>query len=235
MPITVNIVDAKNEEIFNKVFDYFTKVDEKFSTYKTTSEVSLINRGELEFEQYSPDMKEILFLADKTKYETNNYFDIVQDGKMDPSGLVKGWAILKVAEMIKKEGFKNFYVDAGGDVEVSGKNTEGQMWKVGIRNPLNPREIIKTIQLSNTGVATSGVYERGKHIYNPLNNSFETDLASMTVIGPDVFEADRFATAAFAMGRGGIEFIEKQKDLEGYMIDRNGLATYTSGFEKYVV
>jgi thiamine biosynthesis lipoprotein len=55
----------------------------------------------------------------------------------------------------------------------------------------------------------------------------------MTVIGPNVFEADKFSTPAFAMGRHGIEFIERQKNLEGYMIDRNGIATMTTGFGKY--
>ena len=36
----------------------------------------------------------------------------------------------------------------------------------------------------------------------------------------------------FAMQREGINFIEKLKGLEGYMIDKNGIATMTSGFEK---
>ena len=56
----------------------------------------------------------------------------------------------------------------------------------------------------------------------------------MTIIGPNVYEADRFSTPAFAMGRNGIKFIEKQKGLEGYMIANDGVATYTSGFNKYV-
>ena len=57
------------------------------------------------------------------------------------------------------------------------------------------------------------------------------DIVSLTVIGPDVLEADRFATAGFAMGRAGILFIEQTPGLEGYLVDRNGRATLTSGFE----
>ncbi len=57
----------------------------------------------------------------------------------------------------------------------------------------------------------------------------------MTVIGPDVYEADRFATAAFAMGRMGVAFVEGLDGFEGYMIDAQGIATYTSGFERYVL
>jgi thiamine biosynthesis lipoprotein len=55
------------------------------------------------------------------------------------------------------------------------------------------------------------------------------------VIGPNIYEADRFATAAFAMESAGILFIEELEGFEGYMIDQHGLATYTSGFERYVV
>ena len=53
------------------------------------------------------------------------------------------------------------------------------------------------------------------------------------MIGPDVLEADRFATAAFAMGKAGIVFIEQMPGLEGYAVTGNGRATLTSGFGAY--
>ncbi len=59
-------------------------------------------------------------------------------------------------------------------------------------------------------------------------------VVSLTVVGPNIYEADRFATAAFAMGEAGIMFIEKLPGFEGYMVNDNGIATFTSGFEKYV-
>jgi thiamine biosynthesis lipoprotein len=61
------------------------------------------------------------------------------------------------------------------------------------------------------------------------------DIVSLTVIGPNVYEADRFATAAFAMGKRGIYFIEQLPGFEGYMIDAAARATFTSGFERYVL
>ena len=60
------------------------------------------------------------------------------------------------------------------------------------------------------------------------------DVASLTVVGPNVCEADRFATAAFAMGTTGITFIESLPGFEGYLIDANARATFTSGFGRYV-
>lgn len=40
-------------------------------------------------------------------------------------------------------------------------------------------------------------------------------MVSLTVIGPDIYEADRFATAAFAMGVDGIYFLEKLGGVRG--------------------
>jgi thiamine biosynthesis lipoprotein len=95
-------------------------------------------------------------------------------------------------------------------------------------------EIVKVLAVSNCGVATSGTSIRGPHIYNPkIDGQLVTDVVSLTVIGPNIYEADRFATAAFAMGEEGIRFIERLEGFEGYMIDQRGLATFTSGFARY--
>lgn len=229
MPITVEIADvgAKAESI-DKVFDYFTYIDKKFSVYKENSEISQINRGEIKEEDYSVDMKEIFKLAEKTKKESQGYFDISRNGRIDPSGIVKGWAIYKAAELLEQAGYHKFFVDAGGDIQVKGS------WTVGIRNPFNRHENVKIVRVNNKGVATSGTYIRGQHIYNPfIPDKPISEIISLTVIGPNIYEADRFATPAFAMGKKGILFIDNFKGLEGYMIDTKGIATFTSGWGKY--
>ncbi len=236
MPITVNVVGSTvPATLFDQVFAYFNYVDLTFSTYKADSEISRINRGELSLERASEDVRTIFELADQTREETNGYFDIRHNGGYDPLGLVKGWAIFNAAEIVRQEGYTDFYVEAGGDIQAIGKNDQGRPWRVGIRNPFNMQEIVKVLGLSNAGIATSGTYIRGAHIYNPKDPGDPlAEIVSLSVIGPDVYEADRFATAAFAMGRKGIYFIEKLTDFEGYMIDRNGQATFTSGFGRYL-
>jgi thiamine biosynthesis lipoprotein len=236
MPVILEVIDSwVTGKTFDEVFAYFEYVDRKFSTYKDESEISLINRQEITVEQSSEDMQAIFLLAEQTRQETDGYFDIARNGKYDPSGIVKGWAIYNAAEILRQAGFKNYYVDAGGDIQVSGKNDEGQDWRVGIQSPFNPKEIVKVVSLQDCGMATSGTYVRGQHIYDPKDSEQPiTEIVSLTVIGPDIYEADRFATAAFAMGSAGIYFIENLKGFEGYMIDPKGLATYTSGFERYV-
>src|SRR6202030_130643 len=95
MPITVEIIDlGVTEADIENVFASFRAVDDTFSTYKEHSEISKINRGVLCEEEYSAEMKTILALSEQTKQETRGYFDIQHNDIIDPSGLVKGWAIL---------------------------------------------------------------------------------------------------------------------------------------------
>ena len=154
---------------------------------------------------------------------------------VDPSGIVKGWAILQAAHMLKEAGFSNFYIDAGGDIQVAG-NKDGEPWRIGIRDPFERKEIVKVLSVTDKGIATSGTAIRGQHIYDPHHPDTPLqDIVSLTIIGPNVYEADRFATAAFAMGKRGIYFIEQLAGFEGYMIDASARATFTSGFERYVL
>ncbi|CDX56274.1 conserved hypothetical protein [Mesorhizobium plurifarium] len=231
MPVTVDVGSAAGS-LVESVFDYFEQVDRRFSTYRTDSEISAINRGDVPVKDWSGEMMEVLALAERTRSETNGYFDIRKaDGSLDPSGIVKGWAIRNAADIVRRADVGDFFIEAGGDIQSRGRNASGGDWSVGLRNPFKMDEIIKVIYPRGRGVATSGTYARGQHIYNPHEPS-ETiaDIVSLTVIGSDVLEADRFATAAFAMGRDGILFIEQAPGLEGYVVDSNGRATPSSGF-----
>lgn len=234
MPVTVNVIDKNvTDEDINEVFSYFHYIDNKFSTYKKNSEVSLINKGKIQEKDFSNEMKEILFLCEKTKKQTNGYFDVNNNGVLDPSGIVKGYAILKGANILKSKGFKNIYVEIAGDIQVFGKDENKRNWKIGIQNPFNLKEIIKVVNLSDKGIATSGNYIRRNHIYNPKSKNKNHDIVSVTIIGPNVYEADRFATAIFAMGEKGEEFLVMLNGFEGYIIREDKQAIYTKGFERY--
>ena len=235
MPITVRLVGTNiPQAVFNAVFDWFAEVDARYSPFKPDSEVSRISEG-LPERAWSPEIKTVVALCGDTKRRTDGYFDAYHNGSFDPSGLVKGWAVKVGADKLDKLGYGNFYIDAGGDIQVHGLNAEGRPWRVGIRNPFQPDEIIKVVELGrNEGVATSGAYIRGDHIYNPHEPDMPPDYyASVTIIGPDIYEADRFATAVFAMGETGAAFAESLPGLEAYLVDQAGTATMTTGFKTY--
>lgn len=235
MPIEIEIIGNDVKSILEDAFAYLVAVDERFSTYKKDSEISRINRDEIPIAEASPEMLEVFTIAEQTKKETNGYFDIRRsDGLIDPSGIVKGWAIRNTVALIRKAGYENYFVNAGGDIAMGGKNKKGEEWSVGIRNPFNINEIVKVVYPHGKGIATSGSYIRGDHIYNPHRpEEAIKEIISITVIGPDVLEADRYATAAFAMGKSGINFIENLRDFEGYAIGIEGTSVMTSGFAAY--
>jgi thiamine biosynthesis lipoprotein len=236
MPIAVRICDAgAGPEDVAAVAAWLEAVDRRFSPYLAASEVSRFNAGAIGRNELSGDFAEIRRRCEETKAETGGYFDPMRDGWFDPSGLVKGWAVERACDILAARGLANYFVDAGGDVQVVGRNGDGQPWRVGIRNPFRRDEVVKVLALSDRGVATSGVAARGQHIYNPRRpGPLETDLVSLTVIAPTIYEADRMATAAFAMGRDGLAFVAGRPDLEAYAIAADGMAVYTHGFPAYV-
>lgn len=233
MPITIDIVDNVPINFVDNIFNYFVGIDRRFSMYKPDSEISRVNAG-LPKDKWSEDMVLVLDLCDQTRKTTNGYFNIEHSGQLDPSGLVKGWAVSNAAKQLLNKGIKNFYIEAGGDIQAHGTSTDSKPWSVGIRNPFNISEIVKVIELCDGGVATSGTYIRGQHIYNPFSSSEIEGVKSLTVIAPDIYEADVYATAAFAMGTEGIAFIDSIKGLEGYMVGSDKTATYTRDFERFV-
>lgn len=236
MPVCVEIMEERATELdIASVFSYLESVDGRFSTYKATSEISRVNEG-LAREYWSDEMVEVMELSDETRRQTNGYFNIACSGQIDPSGLVKGWALRNAANILKDRGFFDYYVEAGGDIQVSRDPDTSDPWRVGIRNPFNIDQIVKVLGVRTEGVATSGTYLRGQHVYNPkAPDAPILDVVSITVVGPTILEADRFATAALAMGSTGIQFIQQQAGLEGYMISSNGIATFTDGFSAYVL
>jgi FAD:protein FMN transferase len=236
LPVTVEIIDKASPDVMAAVFALFEEEDQRFSLFKPQSELSRFNRGEIAQAELSAEVQEVFALAETTRQESNGYFNMKRpDGLIDPSGIVKGWVIKRAAALLAANGIQNFYVDAGGDIQSAGRNAENEQWRVGIRSPFALSDIIKVVEPRGKGIATSGNYIRGAHIWNPKapQESLD-DVVSITVIGPDVLEADRFATAAFAMGAEGVHFIAAMPGLEAYQVNAAGRAVFTTGFEGYV-
>lgn len=232
MPVTIKVNDMIEESKISAVFDFFRKVDEKYSPYKASSIVSKINQGKIVAGGHSKEFDEILAIADNTSHETNGYFDIWHKGVCDPSGVVKGWAIQNAAKKLARLS-DNFYVEAGGDIQVSGNGEFGNGWRIGIRNPFNRRENVSVVTLHNQAIATSGTAIRGQHIYDPHSDHPVTGVVSLSVIADTILDADRIATGAFAMGRDGVYYLEKKDGFEGLAIDDSYHTTKTTGWESY--
>ena len=135
---------------------------------------------------------------------------------LDLGSVAKGLAVDMAARELQP--FKDFAIDAGGDLYLGGCNSEGRTWSVGIRHPQHDGELIDSIRVSNQAVCTSGDYERGEHILDPRRANAAGNAVSVTVVAETAMLADALATAAFVLGPAeGIQLLERV-GVEGLII-----------------
>lgn len=203
------------QEAIEAAVAWFHDVDRRFSPYRADSEVTRVGTGDLAFEDASPDVRAMFTLADDLHARTDGYFDPRghrTDGRPDPTGVVKGWAVDEAVALLRLAGGRNLQVVAGGDLVALGEPLPGRPWRVGIRHPDQADRVAGVLLIRDLAVATSGLYERGAHIVDPHTGTPAAGLRSMTVIGPGLTLADAYATAAFAMGETGIAWVARQEN-----------------------
>ena len=189
--------------------------------------MSRINRGELRPEDAGQLVNQAIDLCRLYERATDGYFSAWIAGRFDPSGLVKGWAIDRACSILDRYGYRDYFVDAGGDVQTRGRNAEGGPWRVGIRHPIERDKVARVVLASGLAVATSGTYEKGEHILDPHSGKPANAWLSFTVVGPDILETDVYATACFAMGIAGLDFMSRVAGYEAYAIDLRFGAHFT--------
>jgi thiamine biosynthesis lipoprotein len=206
MPVVLDVRDAGVEDaVLDRVFDWLRFVDATFSTYKEDSEISRFNRGELALAEAHALVREVLDRCEELREETGGYFDARAPlpGHVDPSGLVKGWAVDRAGAILDEGGARNYAVNAGGDMVLRGGALPDDRWRIGIQHPLIRDRIAKVVEADDLAVATSGAYARGEHVVDPHTAKPPVGVLSVTITGPELATADAYATAAFAMGQDG--------------------------------
>ncbi|MDI1466044.1 FAD:protein FMN transferase [Catellatospora sp. KI3] len=231
--ISVDIADAAPPEVAaacaEQAFAWFREVDERFSTYKEHSEVSRLRRGEISAGQASDGLRQVLAACADLWTETGGFFDASATGLLDPSGYVKGWSAQVASDRLAAAGLGNHCVNAGGDVCVHGRPGPGRSWRVGVQHPWERDRLAWVLAVEDVAVATSGTYERGLHVVDPFTGRPAAELRSVTVVGADLGAADAYATAAFAMGRAGIDWLAARGDVEWAVICEDGRAYRSPG------
>ena len=233
---TVVFIDVTSEidiePAIAKVKQYVHEVDQLFSTYKESSVISQLRRGEIEIGQCPPEVIEVWNLCALVKELTEGAFDPwAISGGFDPSGLVKGWAADQCAEILLAAGANHVQVNAAGDLALRGGFTPEQPWSIGVVNPDNRLEVLQTFEIIDGAIATSGTYERGAHIYDQHTGMIAIGAKSATVIGPNGAIVDALATALMVSGRdGGIWFTTPElSEYSAWVIDRHENVAWSIG------
>jgi thiamine biosynthesis lipoprotein len=204
-------------------------LDEVFSTYRPESVVSRMARGETV--EYDAEVAEVLDRCAEVDRETGGWFTAYPEGRLDPSGWVKGWAVAEAARILAEAGSVDYCVAGGGDVQTAGRTDEGRPWRVGIADPQRPLKLAAVVEGSGIAVATSGVAERGTHIIDPHTGQPAAGFLSVTLVGDRIAWTDAWATAVFAMGPAlGLEWAERRSGVEAFGVLPDGSTCQTSGF-----
>lgn len=207
MPFSIQLEHPASEGAAAEAVEYFhralLRADDVFSLFKDDSELSRLNRGELTVDECAPEMLEVLQSCEWYRSATLGGFDARRPTMLDPSGIVKGWAVAKGAEAFDEVGASAWLVGASGDILTSG----GRDWKLGIADPRvsgDPagKPVVDVVMLGGSfrALATSGVAQHGLHIWDPATGEGATHYLQASVMGPGMVEADAWATAIVAGG-----------------------------------
>jgi len=227
------------DELLDAACAKLHEADSIFSLYKPESPLSKLSRGETSVAQCPPVVDHVWNLCEDWEKVTGGYFSaFTPQNTFDPSGLVKTWAAQAAIEVLLSAGLTDFTLNAGGDIWLSDGITDDRDWKIGISKPVSIASteagVITVVNLKDTdyrALATSGIAERGSHIWNPQTKSpVENELVQVSVVAKDLVTADVWATAAFAEGPRAIDRIAKVPGVEILAIFADGRIDGSEGF-----
>ena len=144
-------------------------MDEVFSTWRPDSQVSRLGRGELTLAECDPTVAEVLRLGDDARVASGGAFDVWLPGadgvrRLDPSGVVKGWAVDRAVVPLLALAETDVCLSAGGDMVCHVADPDGEAWMIGIEHPLDPTRLVARVPVHRGAVATSGSAHRGAHV-----------------------------------------------------------------------
>ncbi len=160
--------------------------------------------------------------------------------QIDLSAVAKGYAVDALAEILKQQGFSNYLLEIGGELQLSGHRGDGAPWQIAIEKPLEgTREVATIFPLTNTALATSGNYrnfymedgQRYSHTIDPASGKpVLHKLASVTVLDQTCARADALATALMVLGEEkGRELCEKNHIAAYFLIhEKESMTVYAS-------
>ncbi len=217
---------AEVGEAIGAVFAELERLEDIFSTFRTASQISRVNRGELELFDCSPEVIEVMDACTWLEHASDGAFAARRPEPphaLDPAGFVKGWAAERAARALTDARLTRWYVSVGGDICTSGTPPWSDHWQFAVADPRNASRAIASVDVpAGFAIATSGIGERGHHLWHGRSGTAAAHYASLTVIGPTLAWADAFATAAFARGADGLEWLERFDDYVGFAVDHDG-------------
>jgi thiamine biosynthesis lipoprotein len=209
----------------------FHRLDERFSLYRPDSELSRIAARELSLMDASAELREVYASALGWRGETGGAFTPHRpDGVVDLSGIVKAWAMNEAAAILDGSA-DTWMLAVGGDVLVAEARSEAAPAPlIGIVDPFDRGALLTSVLLppGRRAVATSGLAERGEHIWG------DAPFAQVTVVADDIVTADVLATAILAGGTGILDQATSTWSIDVLTVARDGAMLATPGIRSSI-
>ena len=140
--------------------------------------------------------------------------------ELDLGGIAKGFAVELAAGVLRSHGLAGF-IDAGGNQFMVGQPPGKKAWRMGIKDPDSPDQLLGVLDLAEGSLSTSGQYANALragsrpygHILDPRTGQPSEGALSATVVCPDATLADALSKVGFVLGPvRGLAVIESFPD-----------------------
>ncbi len=212
------------------VIAHLREVDLVFSTYRPDSFISRLDRNEITVQDCPPQVAEVLELGEAARSSSGGAFDIWRPDttgrvRLDPSGVVKGWAVERAAPFLRALPGTDFCLSAGGDMVCRTTDLRSAPWRIGVEDPADPGRLVAVVPLHTGAVATSGAAHRGNHLVDARSGRAPSAVASVTVVARSLVWADIDATAAYAQGPNAARWLATRSGRTGLVVWSDGTST----------
>ena len=258
MPIGIDLRDpsrcqsapAQAESVLDQCYGLLRAVDDTFSLWRPDTPMARLSARDGHPAEMPVAVVEVLRACARATQATDGWFVArTLDGRVDPTGLVKGWAVARVGRLLLDSGYRHWCITAAGDVLVHGQAQPADpldpaqtaaAWTVGIAAPDQPGHLLDAVQLGDGAVATSGPAERGGHIWDPVRGRPASGIRSASVLCArgrldDIVRADLLATAAVAHGPGAVAWLQGRPGVAALVVTDDGRVETTAGWPDRVV
>ena len=198
---------------------------------------------------YSADFAKWIFKKEKIKQNIDlerisiiwNNVILKQNQNLDLGWIVKGYWVDLVSDFLKEKWYKNFIINAWGDIYFSWEKQSWNNWVVAIDNPFNTKDIFAILEIKDKAISTSGTYKRKwnidwedfHHILNPEQDRNNNEIISISLISNKCYMADSYATACIAMWiEKSLVFLQKQ-NIDWIIIWSDGNVYQTKWMSNY--
>ena len=156
-----------------------------------------------------------------------------REAAVDLGFIAKGYIADKMKEYMLSQNVKSACISLGGNVLAVGEKPDGSPFRIGIQEPFaESGKSLDTIEIRDTSVVTSGIYERCFYKDNVLYHHVldtatgypvENELAGVTIICDSSVKADALSTSCLCLGlEKGRDFLDAEKDVAYLLITRDG-------------